>query len=907
MMLLLLLLFAVWRMFSSLTFSSITVRRPTSISAFASTFLWSFAITMLVITAAATAARITSSATASTTMTGTITGLATTTLVLGTAWWLAFLPSIGSGNGKCLSQFREILQRRSALMFVTQLRILRHVESVWFQSFRAKISLYQWSLLEWLNRIQWRAEDFRESYSPATITQPPSTRLSQKRWMSTTLGFRISPRRMRLVDPLNSSRWDATRVRLKSSINISSNAGDNQRSYSSREKKMRWMLVLLLITVVSSAPEQMDFWLTDPDRKILFQEQSPLFPTVDGQIRSSIVIEVNSTERYQSMDGFGFALTGGSALQIYQLENVTRAALLRELFGTDDTQIGISYLRLSIGSSDLNAAVFSYDDLGTNETDVNITRFSLDNDRQSLIPLLKEILAINPRLKLLASPSSPPVWMKSNGKSIGEHLLPEYYDAYALYFVRYIEEMKGEGINIDAITIQNEALYGGNNPSMVMQAEEQVQFIKQSLGPAFRGKEIATKIFIYDDNPDRPDYPLTILADREARDYVDGSAFHMYAGRIETLSLVRSRCSSGEEYLFHWTMDRRPGTSEERFVVAREDADRRCDAQLGSNGHRMKSRLWFELETSHTRRMWQLSRGLDHRWQSSSFTEKCRLLHHRSCRQVRSTEFSADRIECPGQHAQCRLSTAGGRTTRSRPAQRTHQRTNSIRDSFPGQSLAGVTERGQCGNLRLVRNGISPLVVGSIERKRKDAGHVFEWTSAREKVRRSVPVELQLIEMSSTSSCSVAQCVPSELFSDDLLVFVDRIEFRHSTTFTRGESNSFDQSSPNSSFVRESHQLLRDVQLNLRDAWLSIEMEVNCRWTFPPRIAVNFWFNPIGVVRHRWRIEESQRTERSIVIVEIDRHSTEIMRDAEVRRRRVTEHNSFVSTESLTDFDRQGH
>ena len=240
------------------------------------------------------------------------------------------------------------------------------------------------------------------------------------------------------------------------------------------------------------------------------------------------------------MDGFGFALTGGSALQIYQLENVTRAALLRELFGTDDTQIGISYLRLSIGSSDLNAAVFSYDDLGTNETDVNMTRFSLDNDRQSLIPLLKEILAINPRLKLLGSPWSPPVWMKSNGKSIGGHLLPEYYDAYALYFVRYVEEMKGEGINIDAITIQNEALYGGNNPSMLMHAEEQAQFIKQSLGPAFRAKEIATKIFIYDHNPDRPDYPLTILADQEARDYVDGSAFHMYAGRIETLSLIHA-------------------------------------------------------------------------------------------------------------------------------------------------------------------------------------------------------------------------------------------------------------------------------------------------------------------------------------------------------------------------------
>ena len=295
-----------------------------------------------------------------------------------------------------------------------------------------------------------------------------------------------------------------------------------------------------MATVVCSGQDHMDFWLTDPDRKILFQEQSPLHPTADRRVRSSIVIEVNSTERYQSMDGFGFALTGGSALHIYQLENVTRAALLQELFAADKTNIGISYLRLSIGASDLNAVVFSYDDLGPGETDVNMTRFTLDADRTSLIPLLKEILAINPQIKLLGSPWSPPVWMKSNEKTIGGNLLRKYYDAYALYFVRYIQGMKAEGINIDAITIQNEALYGGNNPSMVMHAKEQAEFIKSSLGPAFRLNEIATKIFIYDHNPDRPDYPLTILADPEARNYVDGSAFHMYAGRIETLSLVHA-------------------------------------------------------------------------------------------------------------------------------------------------------------------------------------------------------------------------------------------------------------------------------------------------------------------------------------------------------------------------------
>lgn len=301
------------------------------------------------------------------------------------------------------------------------------------------------------------------------------------------------------------------------------------------------MIFLLFCSTIAVVHGQtMDFWLTDPDNNILFEEQSPLIPTVDAFTENDLVIEVNTSERYQTMDGFGFALTGGSALHLYNLENTTRAQILQELFATDKNSIGISYLRVSIGSSDLDESVFSFDDLPPGQTDVNMTHFTLDIDRMYLIPVLKEILTINPQIKILGSPWSPPVWMKTNKKSIGGHLLKEYYDAYALYFVRYIQGMKAEGIHIDAITIQNEPLYGGNNPSMVMHAEDQAEFIKKNLGPAFRKYSIDTKILIYDHNPDRPDYALTVLADQEARQYVDGSAFHMYAGKIETLSLIHA-------------------------------------------------------------------------------------------------------------------------------------------------------------------------------------------------------------------------------------------------------------------------------------------------------------------------------------------------------------------------------
>jgi glucosylceramidase len=220
------------------------------------------------------------------------------------------------------------------------------------------------------------------------------------------------------------------------------------------------------------------------------------------------------------------------------MDATNRSVLLQELFATDGSNIGISYLRISIGASDLSDKVFSYNDLPAGETDPSMAKFTLDAERVDLIPVLKEILAINPNIKIMGSPWSAPLWMKTNNNSKGGSLKPEYFDAYAKYFVKYIQGMKTEGITIDAITIQNEPLHPGNNPSMYMTAEDQALFIKQSLGPAFAAANITTKIIVYDHNADRPDYPLTILNDPEAAKYVDGSAFHLYAGTINALTPV---------------------------------------------------------------------------------------------------------------------------------------------------------------------------------------------------------------------------------------------------------------------------------------------------------------------------------------------------------------------------------
>jgi glucosylceramidase len=280
-------------------------------------------------------------------------------------------------------------------------------------------------------------------------------------------------------------------------------------------------------------------WVTTGDRASLLQKQGTLIP-FSATSNSNPTVEVDSTITYQSVDGFGYTLTGGSAYHINRLAAAQKTSLLQELFGNGETSIGISYLRVSIGASDLNAEVFSYDDMPTGQTDINLANFNLSKDTVDVIPLLKEILVINPDIKIMGSPWSAPVWMKDNGNSVGGSLQPQYYSVYAQYFVKYIQAMRAKGITIDAITPQNEPQHGGNNPSMVMSAVQQADFIKNHLGPAFQAASITTKIIIWDHNCDNPNYPITILNDAAAKQYINGSAFHLYAGNISALSTVHA-------------------------------------------------------------------------------------------------------------------------------------------------------------------------------------------------------------------------------------------------------------------------------------------------------------------------------------------------------------------------------
>ena len=284
---------------------------------------------------------------------------------------------------------------------------------------------------------------------------------------------------------------------------------------------------------------EIDFWLTKTDASVKLQKQE-LVLAFGSNSNNYAAIEVDDSQTFQTVDGFGFSLTGGSAEVINGLISSKKQELLQKLFGTNENSISISYLRISIGASDLDAATFSYNDLPNGQIDVNLDQFSLEPDMASLIPLLKEILAINPNIKIMGSPWSPPVWMKDNNSTVGGSLQPKYYGVYAQYFVKYIQQMQAQGINVDAITPQNEPLHPGNNPSLLMTALQQADFIKNHLGPAFQSANIFTKIIIYDHNCDKPEYPITVLDAPEAKKYITGSAFHLYAGEINALSTVKN-------------------------------------------------------------------------------------------------------------------------------------------------------------------------------------------------------------------------------------------------------------------------------------------------------------------------------------------------------------------------------
>jgi glucosylceramidase len=278
----------------------------------------------------------------------------------------------------------------------------------------------------------------------------------------------------------------------------------------------------------------------------MWSEQAPgsRYLTDDGKL-GAVEIAIDPNRLYQPIDGFGASFTDSAAYLINQkLSEEDKESLMVNLFDPEDG-IGLSFVRNPMGASDFAREIYSYDDMPEGETDYGLDSFSIDRDREDIIPLLKRALKLNPQLKLVASPWSPPGWMKSSGSMIGGTLSNSSFDAYGNYFIRFLEEYQKEGIEFYAVTPQNEPLYVPNHyPGCSMPPAVQSQFIKNSLGPKLDEFFPNVKLLCYDHNWDRKDYPEHVL--RTAGEYVDGVAWHVYGGSVEAQSEVLAQFLDSE-------------------------------------------------------------------------------------------------------------------------------------------------------------------------------------------------------------------------------------------------------------------------------------------------------------------------------------------------------------------------
>jgi len=270
--------------------------------------------------------------------------------------------------------------------------------------------------------------------------------------------------------------------------------------------------------------------VTCPQRRMFLQT----LPVTAMQSSTTLNLNIDASRAFQTVDGFGYTLTGGSAEHLMKMSATTRRRILLELFG----DIGISTIRISVGASDLDPDPYS---LAEVSGDSELAHFSMSRELRYKIPLLKEIKRINPRIQLLASPWSAPYWMKDNHYTSGGSLLHDMFPVYAQYLVKYLKAMAAQGLTIHSMTIQNEPLNPHNNPSMYMSSYDHGVFVKNHLAPALRNANLNTKLILYDHNADEPDYPTDLLDDPAVKNVVSGSAFHLYGGTIDALTRVHNQ------------------------------------------------------------------------------------------------------------------------------------------------------------------------------------------------------------------------------------------------------------------------------------------------------------------------------------------------------------------------------
>jgi O-glycosyl hydrolase len=279
-------------------------------------------------------------------------------------------------------------------------------------------------------------------------------------------------------------------------------------------------------------------WVTDLNTaQRLTPQPAQSWQSGAGPAGSTVVVD--PTRRYQTMTGFGASMTDTSAWVLTnKLSEAARLKTMNALFSPDQG-IGLSMLRQPMGASDFAVnGSYSYDDMPAGKTDPNLSSFSIAHDQAYIIPRLREALQINPSLTMMANPWSAPGWMKTSDSMITGSLKPEFYDAYAKYFVKFLMGYRAAGLPTNYVSVQNEPLYEPwDYPGMSVPAKTSAEFIGKYLGPALAKGGLSTQILAYDHNWDVPSYPEVIYHDPAAAGYVPGTAWHCYGGNVSAQTL----------------------------------------------------------------------------------------------------------------------------------------------------------------------------------------------------------------------------------------------------------------------------------------------------------------------------------------------------------------------------------
>lgn len=270
-------------------------------------------------------------------------------------------------------------------------------------------------------------------------------------------------------------------------------------------------------------------WLSTQDRRLRLARQPDIEISATGPAPADVVIDIHKT--YQTIVGFGAALTDASAWLLQnRMSEAQRHALLSELFGPPPG-LNFNMTRLTIGASDFSLQPYTLDDVPFGDTDPDLQHFNVAVDLRNVIPTVREALAVNQHLKIIASPWSAPAWMKTSANLIGGTLLEQYESTYAQYLVKYVDTYRKNGIPIFALTVQNEPGFVPiTYPSMELSPVQRARIIGQYLGPALAGRKPATRILGWDHNWDELQQPLSVLSDTDAARYIDGIAWHCYRG-----------------------------------------------------------------------------------------------------------------------------------------------------------------------------------------------------------------------------------------------------------------------------------------------------------------------------------------------------------------------------------------